>query len=332
MPRVLAAVLLIVLAIILETRPGSFIGKRKTISRDSPGTTGESVWIAPDSHQLSYRPEAELIRNGRTLIAGTSLYFGPKGRINHHANGMNCQNCHLEAGALPWGDNFGAVCSTYPRFRERRDAIESIFQRVNDCFERSLNGQALDSGSHEMQAIIAYIKWLGEKIPRGTQLKGCGIRSLKFLGRAADVTQGESVYLNKCMSCHGPEGEGKTDSTGSFFLYPPLWGRNSYNTAAGLYRLSRFAGFVKDNMPLGASYQNPLLTDEEAWDVAAFVNSRPRPDKKFSQDWPDRSLKPVDLPFGPYTDSFSTRQHKFGPFGPIEKDRETLPGMLTQKP
>ena len=71
-------------------------------------------------------------------------------------------------------------------------------------------------------------------------------------------------------------------------------------------------------MPYGVTFENPFLTDEEAWDVAAYVNSMPRPDKDLSQDWPDISKKPIDHPFGPYADSFSEEQHKYGPFDPIK--------------
>jgi thiosulfate dehydrogenase len=77
-------------------------------------------------------------------------------------------------------------------------------------------------------------------------------------------------------------------------------------------------------MPLGASHSNTILSDEEAWDVAAFVNSMPRPHKDLSKDWPDISGKPVDHPFGPYHDGFSEEQHKYGPFEPIIKKREEL--------
>jgi thiosulfate dehydrogenase len=75
---------------------------------------------------------------------------------------------------------------------------------------------------------------------------------------------------------------------------------------------------VKYNMPLGASHDSPQLTDEEAWDVAAFINSQPRPKKDIHADWPDVSKKPIDHPFGPFADAFSETQHKYGPFGPIE--------------
>jgi len=70
-------------------------------------------------------------------------------------------------------------------------------------------------------------------------------------------------------------------------------------------------------MPQGATFQNPQLTDEEAWDVAAFVLSQNRPHMNVPHDWPDKTKKPVDYPFGPYADNFSEQQHKFGPFTPI---------------
>src|SRR5690606_10927957 len=95
------------------------------------------------------------------------------------------------------------------------------------------------------------------------------------------------------------------------------WGDASYNQGAGLFRMSRFAGYVKANMPFGASWEFPLLSDEEAWDVAAYVNAQRHPTKDLDEDWPDISKKPVDHPFGPYTDTFPEYQHKYGPFGPI---------------
>jgi thiosulfate dehydrogenase len=97
-------------------------------------------------------------------------------------------------------------------------------------------------------------------------------------------------------------------------LYPPLWGNNSYNNGAGLFRLSRFAGYVKNNMPNPLNYHNPQLTDEEAWDVAAYVNSQPRPSKDLSKDWPNIKKKPFDHPFGPYADAWSEEKHKYGPW------------------
>jgi thiosulfate dehydrogenase len=66
-----------------------------------------------------------------------------------------------------------------------------------------------------------------------------------------------------------------------------------------------------------ASHQDPKLSTEEAWDVAAYVNSQPRPKKDLSKDWPDITKKPFDHPFGPYADEFTEAQHKYGPYKPI---------------
>lgn len=287
--------------------------------------SGPARWQAPDINRIPPTKEGSLIRYGRELIVNTSLYLGPKGKIAAISNGMNCQNCHLDAGARPWGNNYSAVFSTYPKFRDRSGTIENIYRRVNDCIERSLNGTALDTNSHEMQAIYAYMKWLGQEVPAGTRPAAAGIRDIPWLSRAADPGKGGMIYDRKCQRCHGIGGNGLLKPDSTMYVYPPLWGDHSYNTGAGLYRISRLAGYIKDNMPFGVSHRDTgscppdssALTDEEAWDLAAFINSRPRPEKIFKNDWPVISRKPVDYPFGPYPDSFPERQHKYGPFSPI---------------
>jgi thiosulfate dehydrogenase len=275
------------------------------------------LWAAPDTTDLGNSDAEQLIKYGEKLIENTSFYLGPYGTVAHVSNGMNCQNCHLGAGTKPFGNNYSAVAANYPRFRERSGAVESIYKRVNDCMERSLNGQALDTTCHEMQAIKAYIEWLGKDVPKGTKPKGSGLTELVYLDQEADPEKGKTVYTAKCVSCHGDEGEGKLNTDNITYQYPPLWGEHSYTMAAGLFRLSRLAGYVKSNMPFGVNYDHAQLSDEEAWDVAAFVNSQPRPTRDISKDWPKIASKPVDHPFGPYADSFSERQHKYGPFAPI---------------
>lgn len=276
------------------------------------------IWEAPDPLSIKQEDEAKLIQYGRDLIAHTSDYLGPEGMIKPISNGMNCQNCHLEAGSLAFGNNYSAVSATYPKLRARSGMYETIAKRVNDCFQRSLNGQPLDSTSHEMEAITAYIKWLGQAVPKGKTPKGSGLLKLAFLNRAANPDSGSVAYVAKCASCHGQNGEGLPMPEGNGRHYPPLWGEKSYNEAAGLYRVSTFAGYVKANMPFGSNYQNPQLSDAEAWDLAAFVNSQPRPKHPFlATDWPKIEAKPYDHPFGPFADSFSDMQHKLGPYQPI---------------
>jgi len=286
-------------------------------------------WEAPDINALTASKEDELIQYGKELIVNTAKYLGHKGSVMHTTNGMNCQNCHLEGGTKVFGNNYGSVFANYPRYRARSGSEEDIYKRVNDCMERSLNGKPLKNESREMKAIVAYIEWLGKEVPKGTQPVGSGIFNLQYLDRAADPDKGKLVYAAKCQSCHQANGEGILNPDGIVYSYPPLWGEHSYNIGAGLYRISRFAGYVKYNMPLGASHEFQTLTDEEAWDVAAFVNSQPRPKKDLSKDWPKIIEKPVDHPFGPYTDEFSEKQHKYGPFEPIKNRLKELKEVQT---
>ena len=277
-----------------------------------------TVWKAADWSVMDQEPNAEELNYGKELVANTAEYLGPKGKVKAISNGMNCQNCHLQAGTAPFGNNYGAVAATYPKFRARSGTEEDIQKRINDCFERSLNGKPLARDSKEMKAMVAYINWVGKEVPKGEIPIGSGLYEVPLLDRAADPIKGKLVYEKQCASCHQTDGKGQAKPDGTGYVYPPLWGEASYNHGAGLYRLSRFAGYVKANMPLGATFEQPILSDEESWDLAAYVNSMERPTKDLSQDWPDISKKPMDHPFGPFTDGFSEEQHKFGPFKPIK--------------
>jgi thiosulfate dehydrogenase len=284
-----------------------------------------NYWMAPDIESLTGNNNKDLILYGKDLIAHTSEYFGENGKVfKSSTNGMNCQNCHLDAGTKIFGNNYSAVASTYPKFRARSGAIENIYKRVNDCFERSLNGTALDTNSKEMQGIVSYINWLGKDVEKGIKPIGSGFKDLAFLDRAADPEKGKLIYTDKCQSCHQSSGLGLMNSEKTAYTYPPLWGEHSYNDGAGLFRMSNFAKYVKYNMPLGASHNSPQLTDEEAWDVAAFANSQTRPHKDIKKDWPKIEEKPFDHPFGPYADGFDEKQHKFGPFKPIKDKLDAL--------
>lgn len=283
-----------------------------------------AMWQAPAWSEVEKETNAEEISYGKELVANTAEYLGPNGKVMKISNGMNCQNCHLNAGTMPLGNNFGGVASIYPKVRNRSGQSEGIPKRINDCFQRSLNGEGLPEDSKEMKAMVAYIKWVGKDVPKGEKPIGAGLYAVPLLDRPADPLKGKSIYERQCASCHMEDGQGMPKSDGSGYIYPPLWGPNSYNSGAGLFRLSRFAGYVKANMPLGSTYENPILSDEESWDLAAYVNSLERPQKDLSGDWPDISKKPMDHPFGPYSDSFSETQHKYGPFQEIIAAKEEV--------
>ena len=190
--------------------------------------------------------------------------------------------------------------------------------------ERSLNGTTIDTNSREMKAMLAYFHWIGKDVPKNVKPTGSGIVEIPFINRAADPVKGKKIYESSCQRCHGMNGEGAIWPDSSGYIYPPLWGNNSYNVSAGLFRLSRLAAFIKFNMPYTAQFLPPQLSDEEAWDVAAFISAQPRPEKKFAYDWPKMETKPVDHPYGPYADGFSEQQHKYGPFLPIKQVRDKL--------
>ena len=270
-------------------------------------------WAAPDEAQIPATPQGNLIKYGKELIAHTAIYLGPKGRIAALTNGMNCQNCHLDAGRQLYANSFATVAAAYPKFSPRSGLAESIERKINDCMERSLNGKKLDTASYEMKAMVAYIKWVGSDSSVQSKKAGGTLQPI-LLSRSANAKKGKTAYKAKCLSCHGNNGEGLPTADSGSYTYPPLWGDGSYNISAGIFRLTKLAGFIKANMPFGASYKKPQLTDEEAWDIAAFINDQPRKQTSFTTDWPDVSKKPVDYPFGPYTDSFTEVQHKYGPY------------------
>lgn len=291
----------------------------------------QPAWTAPDISTIPENEKGKEILYGRNIIIHTSKYFGPNGSISKSTNGLNCQNCHFEAGTRLYGNNLAAVSATYPKFLPRAGTIITTAQKINECFLRSLNGSAIDTAGKEMQALIAYINWLGidvkpGKLPAGTG----GINAPPLMDRAANPANGERIYTQHCARCHGNNGHGQFASdvlkdeakqqggsatADDLYYYPPLWGPNSYNAISTIYRISKFAGFVRYNMPYPVTYKNPVLTDEQAWDVAAYVNSMQHPLKDVSKDYAsDISKKPYDFPFGPYADDYTEAQHKYGPF------------------
>ncbi|RYU91983.1 c-type cytochrome [Mucilaginibacter terrigena] len=284
-----------------------------------------NAWKAPAENTIPAGKAGDAIRYGRELLAHTAKYFGPKGTIAVISNGMNCQNCHLDAGKKIFGNNYASFISSYPKRSNRSGRITLPAERITECFERSLAAiKTPDTSGKEIKAMLAYMSWLGQNVKKGQNLFGNATEKLAFMNHAADPVKGKSVFLAKCQKCHGVSGEGLLAADKVTYIYPPLWGKHSYNDGAGMYRLINFAGFVKNNMPYGSTYQNPQLTDEEAWNVSAFVNSQPRPHKDQRMDWNDLKKKPIDFPFGPYLDTFSEKQHKYGPYKPIKEAQKAL--------
>jgi thiosulfate dehydrogenase len=236
-------------------------------------------------------------------------------------NNLACGNCHLNAGTVKFGIPLFGLFGQFPIYSARAGAEITIEQRLNACMTRSMNGRALPVDSPEMQAIVAYIKFLSTGVPPGQTVPGLGVGRMPELDRAADPARGKGLYAGTCAVCHGNNGEGIRRSLPTVdlgYMVPPLWGNDSFNDGAGMARLITAANFIHFNMPHGTDYLNPQLKPEDAWDVAAYMISQPRPHKSgLDQDFPDFLAKPVDTPYGPYADGFGAEQHKYGPFAPI---------------
>ncbi len=259
---------------------------------------------------------------GKRLIAQTSEYMGPDvadPKMRRMDSRLACASCHLGAGVEPGNLSLATAFNKYPRISPRSGGNETIEERINGCMTRSMNGRALAPDSPEMIAMVSYLRFLADR----DAASGAGQRKAHepaaFItpNRAADLKAGEQVFEKRCVACHGKDGAGLAAAPELVhgFVFPPLWGPNSFNDGAGLHRVLTAARFIKARMPLGS----PDLTDGEALDVAAFVNAKPRPEMKgLASDYPDRTKKPADTGYGPYADSFPIEQHRFGPFQPID--------------
>lgn len=264
-----------------------------------------------------------MVKEGYFLITESSSYMGPMAKDlarRFTGNNLACSNCHLKSGTQAGAASWIGIIERFPQFGGRSNTIGTIEDRINGCIERSMNGTKLPLESNELKAIVAYMAWLGEGIPEERKKEYKGYTTVKIPDSAVDLVQGEIVYQAECVLCHRENGQGIRHSDPSKgYQYPPLWGDDSYNDGAGMNRVLTAAAFIKGNMPFGqATWDNPKLTDEEAFHVAGYINSFERPQKKNKEDdYPDKKLKPVSTPYGPWVDDFSPQQHKYGPFLPI---------------
>lgn len=290
----------------------------------------QTPWVVPNIDKLPNDDWGRTVRYGRDLITKTSSLIGPEVKDparRFAGNNLNCQSCHIEAGTKQFGLALVGVYAVYPNYRGRAGSVGTILDRIQGCMKRSMNGKALPPEGPEMVAMISYLQFLSDGIPVGAKTFGDGTGNMPELNRAADPIRGKIIYANTCAACHGSDGQGQRvgkvgDAKG--YLFPPLWGSDSYNDGAGMNALIDAANFIHNNMPQGTTWKNPTLKPEDAWDVAAYIDTQPRPKMTgLDRDFPNLLQKPVDTPYGPYADDLPEIQHKLGPFGPIiEADKK----------
>lgn len=261
------------------------------------------------------------IKFGFQLFKSTTNYIGPNNgnaKKIFSGNNLSCNNCHLYGGTKKFAAPLIGIIQRFPQFRGRENKLGTIEERINGCMERSMNGQVMPEDGEEMKAMISYLEWLGRDAPKDGKIEGTGFLAITIPNRAVDLVNGKKIFNNMCSVCHGIDGKGEKQPKSNIYKYPPLWGDDSFNNGAGMNRVITAANFIKGNMPYGTTFDTPVLTDEEAYDVAGYINQQNRPTKSnLELDFPDLKRKPVSTPYPPYVDDFSIEQHQLGPFQPI---------------
>lgn len=235
--------------------------------------------------------------NPAQVVRGMRLHVETKALLpNNVSNQLNCTSCHLNAGTVADGSPFVGVSAFFPSYAPRAGRVITIEDRINGCFLRSMNGKALAKDADDMKAMVAYFDWMKRETKPEDKVEGRGVGKVDPAIKP-NVENGIKVYAAQCAVCHGKEGEGLKRADGHY-IYPPLWGNDSFNIGAGMARTYTAAAFVKRNMPIGFQEKFPLgqggLSDQDAVDVAEFFSHQPRPDFAGKvNDWP-KDKKPSD--------------------------------------
>jgi len=238
----------------------------------------------PSATTIPAGPLGDAIRYGQRIVDDT------QGTVAANVgNVLNCSSCHLDGGRTAYAAPLIGLTGLFPEYRSRSGRVESFENRINDCFLRSMNGKPLAADSREMIGLLAYVSWLSQGVPVGTEVIGRGFRDISAPA-PPDPARGKTLYAARCASCHGADGQGLKGGAGAY-VFPPLWGPGSFNVGAGMARLSVAAAFVQAKMPIG---QGGSLTNQEAYDLAAYFTAQPRPSFAGSKDdWP-KGGRPAD--------------------------------------
>lgn len=234
----------------------------------------DGYFVPPAESEIPEGPVGDAIKRGRDIFVDT-----PKYAAKYVGNSMACAQCHLDSGRRENSAPMWAAYVQYPKFRAKNNKINTLEERINGCFQYSMNAQASPAGKAPppgddvYKELMTYMYWLADGAPTGESMRGGGYIKLKETRLGYDAKRGMAVYEQNCALCHGADGQGRREADGKV-RFPPLWGAEAYNWGAGMSRIDTAAGFIKANMPLSKPYS---LTDQEAWDVAAYIDSHERP-------------------------------------------------------
>ena len=237
--------------------------------RANPAQRRELANVGQPALKSSDYPSGELgevVRLGETLVKQTHEHPLTKPFVG---NKLNCTSCHLDGGKHATAASFIGVAAAYPAYSPREKSVITLEDRILNCFIRSQNGKRPPHGGTVSVAMAAYITWLSRDTPIAMNpSQPLGPNHLTMLNpgeHKPDVKRGRELYIRKCADCHSTDCSGTDDG-------PPVWGSDSYNDGAGLAQVSKLASWLKVAMPL----DDTTLSNNEAFDIAAFVNSNSR--------------------------------------------------------
>lgn len=281
------------------------------------------------TEKIDKQPNADSIKYGIELLSNTVKTIGPNvtnPNLRYSGNALNCTNCHLKGpsglpGTAQYGLPFVNVMNDYPSFRNRNMNIGDAADRVNGCMQRSQGaGKPLAKDSKEMIAILDYFTYLSKGSHANQAMKYTGLPTIQFPNRRADIVVGKDLYIKECLTCHGVDGKGTpspTHAKDGTYVFPPLAGKDSFNNGAGMSRLKKATRFIYANMPLGTTHKSPVLTVEEAYDIASYMESLDRPMKaNREKDFPNPDFRPKDYPVPAFFngDEAALEKAKYGPY------------------
>ena len=108
------------------------------VSAPAPAQSPAAPLVAPDEATIPQSPLGDAIRRGKTLLTDTRRQL-PR----NVGNGLNCSSCHLNAGTTAYASPWVGLAGVFPEYRSRSGKIIALQERINDCFQRSMNGKPL---------------------------------------------------------------------------------------------------------------------------------------------------------------------------------------------
>ncbi|MET3575588.1 c-type cytochrome [Bhargavaea ullalensis] len=257
---------------------------------EDPGNAAEIAYNPPSMEDVPDGPDGDAIKRGFELVNNTSEVLWSEAATaedgRERVNGLSCTSCHAGAGLEKDSSSLVGMTAAYPMYIGRSGQIVTIEERINGCMVRSMDGEKFAEDDEDLDAMVAYFKYISEGVPVGAEMPWRHTNSMDNMP-VPNVEDGELLYQQSCIACHAEDGSGIGSNSG-----PALWGEDSFNDGAGMGRITKMAGYIQNNMPKGGE---GTLSDQESADLAAYVLMHDRPEwKGHDKDWPNGG-RPNDI-------------------------------------